>query len=496
MHIDIHTRFITLLGDPLAQSFAARMQNRGYEAAGLNLVYFYTVTGQEHLGDIVNGLRYMPVAGFAVTKPNKVKVLEYLDELDPLCRKMGSSNTVVKLPDGRLKGYNTDGTGFYTALTEAGIDVTKERFFCFGSGGAGRAMCSVLAYHGAPKIWITDLFPESARSLVEDINKNFAPVAEMVPYEDFSKVGEATVVLNASGVGMGKSIGKTPLPPEFIQKDQFYFDACYNPARTRFLENAEKAGCRVMNGLTMSLYQGTAQVELWSGQKAPVEAMRRELEKILEEKKQQESRMESMMMENVKESSKAVQQKNSLNALIHWLDLHLEETFLVVMLVLIAGVTMLQVIVRKIPGMASLTWAEELCRFLWIWSVFLSLPYTIRTDSMLRVGVLKDLLPETLRKVLNLAVDGITLGCMGVLGLYGVEVVSVIGESHEISPAMQWPMAFVYSFMVLGFFLAALRAVQMLWFHVQHLQEPELSTLEQTLRDAADETALAQEGDD
>ena len=288
MHIDIHTRFITLLGDPLAQSFAARMQNRGYEAAGLNLVYFYTVTGQEHLGDIVNGLRYMPVAGFAVTKPNKVKVLEYLDELDPLCRKMGSSNTVVKLPDGRLKGYNTDGTGFYTALTEAGIDVTKERFFCFGSGGAGRAMCSVLAYHGALKIWISDLFPESARSLVEDINKNFAPVAEMVPYEDFSKVGEATVVLNASGVGMGKSIGKTPLPPEFIQKDQFYFDACYNPARTRFLENAEKAGCRVMNGLTMSLYQGTAQVELWSGQKAPVEAMRRELEKILEEKKQQD----------------------------------------------------------------------------------------------------------------------------------------------------------------------------------------------------------------
>ena len=49
MHIDIHTRFITLLGDPLAQSFAARMQNRGYEAAGLDLVYFYTVTGPEHL---------------------------------------------------------------------------------------------------------------------------------------------------------------------------------------------------------------------------------------------------------------------------------------------------------------------------------------------------------------------------------------------------------------------------------------------------------------
>ena len=85
---------------------------------------------------------------------------------------------------------------------------------------------------------------------------------------------------------------------------------------------------------------------------------------------------------------------------------------------------------------------------------------------------------------------------MGVLGLYAVEVVSVIAESHEISPAMQWSMAFVYSFMVLGFFLGVVRSVQMLWIHVQHLQEKELSTLEQTLQDAADEAALAREGDD
>lgn len=200
-------------------------------------------------------------------------------------------------------------------------------------------------------------------------------------------------------------------------------------------------------------------------------------------------------MENKKESSKVANSNKSI-ALIHWLDLHLEETFLVVMLVLIACVTILQVIVRKIPGVASLTWAEELCRFLWIWSVFLSLPYTIRTDSMLRVGVLKDLLPGGLRKALNLAVDAVTLGCMTVLGLFAWEVVGTIAESHEISPAMQWSMAFVYGFMVLGFFLAALRAVQQLWFHVQHLQERELSTLEQTLQDAEAEAALARGGDD
>ena len=74
--IDINTKFITLLGKPLGQSFAARMQNRGYEAAGLNMKYFYTEVENDHLGDVVNGLRYMNFAGFAVTKPNKVEVLK------------------------------------------------------------------------------------------------------------------------------------------------------------------------------------------------------------------------------------------------------------------------------------------------------------------------------------------------------------------------------------------------------------------------------------
>ena len=137
MKIDIDTKMITLLGKPLGQSFAARMQNAGYEAAGLNMLYFYTEVDKDHLGDVVNGLRYMNFAGFAVTKPNKVRVLRYLDELDPLCKKMGASNTVVKTPEGKLIGYNTDGVGFYTSLVEEGkINVEESTFFCFGAGGA------------------------------------------------------------------------------------------------------------------------------------------------------------------------------------------------------------------------------------------------------------------------------------------------------------------------------------------------------------------------
>ena len=285
MDIDINTRFITLIGTPLDQSYAARMQNAGYDAGGINMRYFYTEAADSHLGEIINGIRYMPsFLGAAITKPNKVKVLQYLDELDPLCEKMGASNTVVK-KNGKLIGYNTDGTGFLRSIKEeAGINMSEHTYFCIGAGGAGRAMCSVLAYHGTPKIYITDIFQKNAETLVHDINKNFSPVAEFVPYGDFTKAAECSVVLNASGIGMGKTRGQSPLPTEYILSSQLYFDACYNPDKTQFLLNAEKEGCRILNGLGMSLYQGIVQIELWTGEKAPVEAMRKELMDILAEK--------------------------------------------------------------------------------------------------------------------------------------------------------------------------------------------------------------------
>ncbi len=282
MNVNINTKMITLLGTPLSQSFAARMQNKGYEAAGLNMIYFYTETDNEHLGDIVGGLRYMNFAGFAVTKPNKVKVLEYLDELDPLCQKMGSSNTVVKTPEGKLVGYNTDGVGFYTSLVEeGGVKAEGSTIFCIGAGGAGRAMCAILAYNGARKIYITSRTEASARGLVQDINENFAPVAEYVQSGDYSKLPECDVVMNSSGVGMGKTIGKNPMDKEKVIPGQLYYDACYNPAKTQFLIDAEERGGRILNGLGMSLYQGAAQIELWTGKKAPIEAMRKELLDII-----------------------------------------------------------------------------------------------------------------------------------------------------------------------------------------------------------------------
>ena len=286
MQIDIDTRFIMLVGTPLGQSFAARMQNAAYDAAGMNLRYFYNEAGSENLQQIIEGLRHSPAfIGAAITHPNKVKVLEYLDEVDPLCAKMGSCNTIVKRADGGLVGYNTDSTGFYTAfLEDGGFPAEGRSFFCIGAGGAGRAICSALAHNGAAVIYISDVNDTSATRMAEDLNRNFAPVATAVPAGDLSRASECDCVINATGIGMGDSVGTSPLPEEHIVPGQIHFDACYNPAKTQFLMNAEAAGCTVINGLSMSLHQGAAQIRLWTGQEPPLDAMRAELETILKEK--------------------------------------------------------------------------------------------------------------------------------------------------------------------------------------------------------------------
>lgn len=288
MDVNIDTKMITLFGKPLGFSFAARMQNAAYRAMGLNMLYFYTEVENDHLPDVLNAIRYMNFAGCAVTKPNKVKVLEYLDELDELCAKMGSSNTVVKTPEGKLKGYNTDGIGFIISLQEdTDIDIKKNTFFSMGAGGVGRAICSAVAYYGAKKIYIADKFPESARSLVNDINTKFAPVAEFVDFNDskalYAKVAEADVVMNNTGMGMIPHVDATPLPKEVLDPRQLCFDATYNPEKTRFLCEAAEVGCKTLSGLNMSVYQGAAQIKLWSGLDAPVDVMKAEVRAILAE---------------------------------------------------------------------------------------------------------------------------------------------------------------------------------------------------------------------
>lgn len=171
--------------------------------------------------------------------------------------------------------------------------------------------------------------------------------------------------------------------------------------------------------------------------------------------------------------------KSSAISAIKWLDLHFEESILIFFLVAISCVELVQVVARNVSFMPSLTWAEELCRFLWIATVFISLPYTIRTVTALRVTALIELLPWKIENVINILIDVFTCAVLAVLTYFSIDVFEGVYRNGEVSPAMLLPMWIMYVFVVAGFLLGALRSLQMAIIHIKSINVPPRNSLEE-----------------
>lgn len=282
-------KFISLLGNPVKHSLSPRIQNAAYQFLNLNFLYTLCECSGESLKHIINGIKHMPnYAGFSLTTPNKIEVMQYLDDYDDLCLKLGSSNTVVKnFKNNKLIGFNTDGYGAVRSLKEI-CEVKDKIIFAFGAGGAGRSVCFELANANAKKIYICSR-SKSCEELSNNINKYFNNKCAAVNYRDKDLknfVEESEIILNLSGAGMAGRENETCVDAKFLNSKHICFDAAYSPVKTRFLHEAEAQGCKIINGLNMLLYQGVRQFEIWTGvdNNQVVEVMRGELLNILNNK--------------------------------------------------------------------------------------------------------------------------------------------------------------------------------------------------------------------
>lgn len=282
-------KLVGLLGNPLGQSVSAAAHNAVYAKKDWNYYYIpIEIKEASALGSVIEGIRHMNFAGFAITKPYKVDVLQFLDDADDMTCCMGACNTVVIQPDGSLKGYNTDGLGAIRALKEeADLDCAGKTFFCFGAGGVGRAICLELVFHKAQHIYLSD-FSKPCQALADHLNQISPGICTPIPLGEEEAiaqgVAQSQVIMNLTGLGMQPHLDETPLNSQYFRPDHICFDAVYNPVRTRFLKEAEQAGCKVINGLGMLVYQATKQVELWTGYEEPVKEMTYEMTAALAER--------------------------------------------------------------------------------------------------------------------------------------------------------------------------------------------------------------------
>jgi shikimate dehydrogenase len=267
-------------GKPVAENPTQAMIEAAYRHHGLAWRYLTIEVAPEDLGDAVRGARAMGFAGFNCTIPHKVAVLAHLDGLGESAALMGAVNCVVRR--GRqLIGENTDGKGFVQSLREV-ADPAGKRFVLFGAGGAARAVGVELALAGARSILVVNRDERRGQELVRLLRDKVHIEAQFVPWRGAHDVpAETDVVVNATSVGLYPDVNaRLALNLDTLRPGMVVADVIPNPPRTLLVRDAERRGCRVIDGLGMLVNQGVIGIKYWTGIDPDPAVMRRALEEI------------------------------------------------------------------------------------------------------------------------------------------------------------------------------------------------------------------------
>ncbi len=275
-HPNVSTKLVILLGNPLGHSVSPPMHNCVFEKLGIDYCYMPVEVSEENLATVFSGLSKMNVAGFNVTIPHKMAIIQHLDELDPLAATIGAVNTIT-VENGKTKGYNTDGEGFVRSLEEeANISVKGKQIYIIGCGGASRAIAMTLAFHGVEKIFLRNRTTAKAEELSNEINtkiRHCTTVVDPSPADQKEAISSCHVLINCTSIGMHPKEDLSPIDASLITPQLIVADIVYNPLMTKLLNTAKANGCDVVPGLGMLIYQGAAAFKLFTGLEPLVEQM-------------------------------------------------------------------------------------------------------------------------------------------------------------------------------------------------------------------------------
>ena len=236
-----------LIGYPLGHSFSRRFFNEeffpehGIEAEYLN----FEIPEAEGLLEVVR--THPLLRGLNCTIPHKQAVIPLLDEISPEAREIGAVN-VIRIRDGRLKGFNSDIIGFMDSLRPL-LRPHHRRALVLGSGGASKAVWAGLLRLGLEPMQVSRKAGDGVLSY------------EMLTPE---VMADCTVVVNCSPVGMFPHVDECPaIPYEMLSGRHLLYDLVYNPLDTLFMQRGRERGATVKNGLEMLRLQALASWKFW-----------------------------------------------------------------------------------------------------------------------------------------------------------------------------------------------------------------------------------------
>jgi shikimate dehydrogenase len=248
-----------ILAHPAGQSLSPAMHNAGFNELGLDAKYQYFDVAPTGLADFIKKVRNENIKGLSISKPHKETIMELLDTVDDVATTIGAVNTVVNR-NGDLHGTNVDWIGVQEAIKEVSL-IEGKRCLILGAGGASRAAVFALQKNNAAKVVILNRTVEHAKELAEEFDCEYGSL------EDFGK-HEPEIVIQATSAGMNKPEGVEIIPGELLSQSMVVMELI-----TKILRDAKGVGAKIITGDRMLLHQGFAAFEIWTGQKAPREAM-------------------------------------------------------------------------------------------------------------------------------------------------------------------------------------------------------------------------------
>ena len=275
MSADATTRIAGVIGDPVAHSKSPAMHNAAFAHFQLNAHYERWHTPLADLPARIDSLRAPHMYGANVTLPHKIAILPLLDEVDAVAEAIGAANTIIRLPDGRLRGTNTDAPAFLQEITHVcGLNPAGLETVILGASGAARAAAFALAHAGAARITIINRTVERAEDLLADVlaTLDFDPIMTYAApdAEDLAEViGDAKLIVNATSLGWHGD--DTPLPAQYILPGMCVYDMVYRP--TKLLADAQARGAHGYDGLGMLARQAIIAFNHWTGLTPPLDLM-------------------------------------------------------------------------------------------------------------------------------------------------------------------------------------------------------------------------------
>lgn len=271
--VDSNTVLFGVIGNPIRHSKSPIMMNRAFQETGINGVYAAFHVTSDRVADFAAGVRAMGIRGVNVTIPHKLDIMSVLDDIDAGAQVIGAVNTIVN-EDGRLIGYNTDGIGYVRSLKEeAEPELAGKRIVVIGAGGAARGIVYAISNENPANITIANRSIERAIELT-DAFQDKCDIQAIQNDQLQAACQQADIIINTTSVGMFPNTDDTPVDAAWLKPGAVASDLIYNPIKTKFLQEAERHGCRTHGGLGMFIYQGAYAFEYWTGQPAPVAAMR------------------------------------------------------------------------------------------------------------------------------------------------------------------------------------------------------------------------------